>query len=127
MKLNKYLVKYRFDPDPIFEYSCTILATSVGAAKNHFYKTHTVSYYTILNVYEYIDDKEKKKMDLTKKITVSLTEDDVKEIVADYIRRNSGMTAVTAENVEMVYGVKYSGPQMDRVEHGYLMECKIKG
>ena len=70
--------------------------------------------------------KEEKKVDLTKKMTISLTEDDVKEMVAGYIRRNTSMTTVKAENVELVYGVKYSGPQMDRVEHGYLKECIVK-
>jgi cytochrome c oxidase assembly protein Cox11 len=70
--------------------------------------------------------KEEKKVDLTKKITVTLTEDDIKELVAEYVKNNANLKEVTAENVEMVYGVKYSGPQMDRVEHGYLIECKVK-
>ena len=70
--------------------------------------------------------KGETKMDLTKKITVNLTEDDIKEIIAEYVRKNAGMTAVKAENVEFVYGVNTRGTGCNIQYDGCLKECKVK-
>jgi hypothetical protein len=111
-----------------------VYATSEYDARILFYKGQPYSQIVdIRKVYggsKYVEDnmdkKEEKKMDLTKKITVTLTEDDIKEIVAEYVARELCRKVPKKDDIELVYGVKYSGPQMDREEHGYLIECRVK-
>lgn len=126
MELAKYEVFYQYDPEPGSRLKYLVQATSHRAAIDHFYDLHNPDFYTAIGTHRLRDKREEKKVDLTKKITVTLTEDDIKEIVAEYVKEHTCISGVTAENVELVYGVKYSGPQMDRVEHGYLKECKVK-
>lgn len=129
MIIDSYKIIYHYnDGHPWRKYSYLTRAVSKEKAVKDFrdWNTHGIID-KVINLSERCRKyKEEKKMDLTKKITVELTEDDIKEIVAEYVKNNANIKGVTAENVELVYGVKYSGPQMDRVEHGYLKECRVK-
>ena len=70
--------------------------------------------------------KEEKKVDLTKKITITLNEDDIKEIIAEYANGFTGLGHVTKDNVELEYRVVETGPLHDPYRKPCLKECRIK-
>lgn len=66
-------------------------------------------------------------MNITKKLTISLNETDVKEIVAAYLVREG--FKVTAKDVELVVANEWRGYGMGEHQIAVFKECKatIKG
>ena len=124
MKTKTYLIHYNTYIEPKYIRSVVITAPSRDNAIKHFERVYRDG--IIRDISEYSKERGKRRMDLDKKITVTLDENDIKEIIAEYVMKNSSIRNIDAKNVEMVYGVKYSGPPMDRVDHGYLKECVVK-
>lgn len=60
-------------------------------------------------------------MDVEKKITITLSENDVKEIVSKYLT-NSGYD-VPPENVKLVVSNKWVGYGMSEHQQPYFKEC----
>lgn len=73
-----------------------------------------------------VKKEEKKVVDLHKKVTIDLTEDDIKEIIAEYANEFTGFGKVTKDNVEMEYHVVETGPQHDSYRRPCLKKCVIK-
>ena len=124
---EKYLVYYQHDSNPNVRRSCIIYATSGRDAVDRFYNIYNPRLYTAFGSGKLKDEckKEKKKMDLTKKITVSLTEDDIKEIVAHVVGCEISKD-ITKDNVELVYCVNTRGTGCNIQYDGCLKECKVK-
>lgn len=73
--------------------------------------------------------KEEKKMgiDLTNKMSITLNEDDIKEIIAEYVSQQVWCgSKITKENVQLIYENKEVGSQMDPYKKPCLKECVIK-
>ena len=66
-------------------------------------------------------------MNITKKLTISLNESDVKEIVAAYLVQEG--FKVTARDIELVVANEWRGYGMDEYQTAVFKECKatIKG
>ena len=66
-------------------------------------------------------------MDIEKKITITLTENDVKEIVAEYLTKKG--YRVTPENVKLNVSNKWEGYGMSEHQVPYFKECTavVKG
>lgn len=66
-------------------------------------------------------------MDIEKKITITLSENDVKEIVAEYLT-NKGYK-VTPENVNLIVSNMWVGYGMSEHQQPYFKECTavVKG
>lgn len=62
-------------------------------------------------------------MNITKKITISLSESDVKEIVADYIVQQ-GFKA-TPDDVELIVKNEWRGYGMGEHQEPCFRECKV--
>lgn len=62
-------------------------------------------------------------MNITKKITISLSESDVKEIVADYIVQQ-GFKA-TPNDVELIVGTEWRGYGMGEYQTTCFNECRV--
>ena len=59
------------------------------------------------------------------KVTVVLTEQDVKEIIAEYANQFTGFGHVTADNVDLVVSSGEFGPPMATYTKPYFKECQI--
>ena len=66
-------------------------------------------------------------MNITKKITISLSEYDVKEIIAEYLTKEG--YKVNPSGVNLVFGTKWVGYGMDEHQETYFKECTavVKG
>ena len=62
-------------------------------------------------------------MNIKKKLTISLTESDVKEIVAEYISQQ-GFKA-TKDDVELVVSTEWRGYGMGEYQTTYFKECTV--
>lgn len=62
-------------------------------------------------------------MKFNKKITISLSENDVKEIVADYLVQQG--FKVTTDDVKLVVGSEYRGYGMGEYQTTYFKECSV--
>lgn len=65
-------------------------------------------------------------MDIYKRMSITLTEQDVKEIIAEYVNQFTGFGHVTADNVELVVSSQEVGPPMAPYTKTYFKECVIK-
>ena len=62
-------------------------------------------------------------MNITKKLTISLNESDIKEIVADYLIKEG--FKVTKNDVELIVGSEWRGYGMGEYQTPVFKECKI--
>jgi hypothetical protein len=66
-------------------------------------------------------------IDLTKKMSITLNEDDIKEIIADYVsQRVCDKEKLTKENVKFEYGMREFGTQREPDRRPYIKECVIR-
>lgn len=121
--------EYRID------YHCV---TSPTVLRSHY--VNATSKIQAIRVFEYhkpnsivrcvtkLDKKkvEEKIMELKGKISVELTEDDIKEIIAEYANGFTGFGNVTKDNVEFEYGTVEVGTQMCPETKTVLKKCKIR-
>lgn len=76
---------------------------------------------------EVIKEDKKMSIDLTKKMSITLNEDDIKEIIADYVSQQiCDKTRLTKENVSFEYGVREFGTQREPDRRPYIKECVIR-
>lgn len=76
---------------------------------------------------EVIKEEKKMSIDLTKKMSITLNEDDIKEIIADYVSQQVWCgSKITKENVKFEYGVSEFGTQREPDWSPYIKECVIK-
>lgn len=76
---------------------------------------------------EVIKEEKKMSIDLTKKMSITLNEDDIKEIIAEYAKNQFGeKTGLTKENVSFEYDMKEFGTQREPDKRPYIKECVIK-
>ena len=62
-------------------------------------------------------------MKITKKLTISLSEHDVKEIIADYIVSQG--FKVTTDDVKLVVGNEWKGYGLGEYQTAYFKECTV--
>ena len=62
-------------------------------------------------------------MNVEKKITISLSESDVKEIVAEYLKKEG--YNVAANDVKISVGTKWEGWGLDEHQVTYFKECSV--
>lgn len=60
-------------------------------------------------------------MNIEKKITITLSEKDVKEIVSAYLKKEG--YDVPVQNVALVIGTRWEGYGMDEHQVAYFKEC----
>lgn len=64
-------------------------------------------------------------MNISKNITIHLTEDDVKEIIAEYIKNQNGYS-VTADNVTLRVGTECRGYGMAEHDVTVFKGCDVE-
>lgn len=62
-------------------------------------------------------------MNIKKNITIHLSEGDVKEIIADYLRKEG--YSVEADNVRLIIGSRTVGYFMDEYDEHYFKEASV--
>lgn len=129
MKTWLYSVDFYMQDEPCFYYSSLIRAESESHAKELFYKTHKKAWITtvqrVCGSMKEEDDKPKMKIDILKKATVVLTEQDVKEIIAEYANQFTGFGHITVDNVKLIISSREVGPPMYPHTETYFKECQI--
>lgn len=65
-------------------------------------------------------------VNINTKITFTLSEDDVKQIVANYIMSHYGHKNITKENVELNVGSRCVGYYNDEHYEYYFKECVVR-
>lgn len=64
-------------------------------------------------------------IDILKKATVILTEQDVKGVIAEYVTQFTGLEHVTADDVKLIVSSREVGPPMCTYRETYFKECQI--